>query len=272
MAEYQPEKFVFASLSLGETHCYSFLLYGAKPSFIHKYLPESSMYIAHLTNERLIIEPWKMPGFVGVVVDIVKVVTTSLSPSDGVDLIIKGMAKQAKDSLARTTFMADNSLYWSISYEDVTVFELLGNRFFKNAFVRVATSVTSDKDAFVFQAAKITDQAKKGLGGEFGLKSNTNFCNFGNQLLGEYRNRSVGSLAAESPASTFSAFNSGATSFNLKEQLKHFGNSGNRSTQSGMIERFRTYEEYLLWFNQKPGRASQPLSEEQFYRSIRYTD
>jgi hypothetical protein len=269
MSEYQPEKPAFASLSPDETHYYSFFLYGAKSSFIHKYLPEGSMYVGHFTDRRLIIEPWKMPGFVGVIADVVKVVTTSLSPSDGVDLIIKGMAKQAKDSLARTTFMADNRLYWSIEYKDIDNFELLGNLFFKNAFVRVATNVPSDKDAFVFQAAKITNQAKKGLGGEFGLKSNTNFCMLGSQLLEKYREKSIStSTQGSSPASSISS--NFKTSVNFKEQFKQVGNSRNHLSQGDIIERFRTYEEYLTWFNQKPGIASHPLSEEQFYRSIRY--
>jgi hypothetical protein len=146
------------------------------------------MYVGHLTERRLIVEPYKLPGFVGVVMDVAKIAMTSLNQSDGIDLIIKGMAKQAKDSLAKTAFMADSQLYWSISYKNIVGFEAQNNRLIKNAFVRVVTDVSSDRDAFVFQAAKITELGKKGLGGDWGgTKSNINFCSFGNQFLKDYR-------------------------------------------------------------------------------------
>jgi hypothetical protein len=182
MLEYQPEKLAFASLESDEVHYHSFFLYGAKPSFLYKYLPESAMYVGHFTDRRLIIEPWKMPGFVSVAIDIVKIATTSLSPSVGIDQIIKGMAKQAKDSLAKTAFMADTQMYWSIPYKDIAIFETQDGLLVKNTFVRVVTVILSDRDAFIFQAAKITEQAKKGLGGEWGIQSKINFCNFGNQF------------------------------------------------------------------------------------------
>jgi len=67
MPEYQPEKLAFASLEPGEIHYYSFFMYGIKPrSLMFQHYVDGSTYIGHLTDRRLILEPWKLPGFVGV--------------------------------------------------------------------------------------------------------------------------------------------------------------------------------------------------------------
>jgi len=117
----------------------------------------------------------------------VKTVTTNLSPSVGIDQIIKGLAKQTKGSLARTTFMADSQMYLSIPYKNIVAFETGSITFIKNSYARVLTDIGSDKDAFLFRVEKVTDGAKRGIGGEPGTRTNRNFYEFGNQFLKNYR-------------------------------------------------------------------------------------
>jgi|GEM_PF-4976004 len=182
--EYAPEKFIFASLESGEIQHHSFFITGVKlGSFLTPIRPDGE-YIGHLTNKRLILEPWKLPGFVGFAIDVVKTVATSLTPSDGMDIIIKDMAKQSKNSLAKTKFLVESKTYFSIPYKDIVAFETRRNSLIKDAYVCAITNVKSDKDGFTFTVAKIHENLKKGLpSGEWLPGSNRNFCSLGNQLL-----------------------------------------------------------------------------------------
>lgn len=189
MPEYTPEQLAFASLDSDEIHHHSFFVYGVKPkSVMFQDYPDGSTYIGHLTNKRVILEPWKLPGFVSVAIGVASIVGTAISPSVGIDGIIKGLSKQAKSSLARTAFLAENQQYFSIRYQDIINFETKGKSFFiTDLYVRIVTNVGSDKDAFLQRVEKITDGAKRGIGGEPGTKTNRNFCDYGNKLLNEYR-------------------------------------------------------------------------------------
>ena len=185
MADYAPENLIFASLEPEEIHHYSFFMAGIKPGMLlGQPYADGSFYIGHLTNKRLILEPWKLPGFVGIAIGIVKTLTTEVSPSTGIDQVIKGLAKQSKDSLARTKFLVETKTYFSIYYKDIVSFETGRITLTKHAFVRVLTNVASEKDAFLFGVAKVHDNLKRGLpSGEWGTASNRNFCDFGNQFL-----------------------------------------------------------------------------------------
>lgn len=86
MPEYTTEQLAFASLDSDEIHHNSFFVYGIKPkSVMFQDYPDGSTYIGHLTNKRVILEPWKLPGFVSVAIGVANIVGTAISPSVGID-------------------------------------------------------------------------------------------------------------------------------------------------------------------------------------------
>ena len=92
MNNYDPAPLSVAKLEFGETHLHSFLVNTAKRNLIGIYQLESTAFILHLTNKRIILEPHRYSPSSEWVVHLSSFALTSIAESES-KARIKNMKK-----------------------------------------------------------------------------------------------------------------------------------------------------------------------------------
>lgn len=152
MGTYDPVPLSVATLERGETNLHSFLVNTAKKNWMGLYQLESTAFILHLTNRKMVFEPHKYHPASDWMVHIASFAATSVASSSG-DVVIKNMKDKYLEGQKKSK--AQQGLYFSIFWSEILRFERA-----TNCVKIIKRQNPDDKDPLVIGVGKLTEFSK----------------------------------------------------------------------------------------------------------------
>lgn len=180
--KYPPFKLTIASLDNLEKHYCSFLLAGVQRS-IFGFKNDGSLYICHLTDIRLIIEPYKMSNAEILAMKHLPKILNIFFGDDSSPIIeqyIKGTVKANVKKMSFVKNMYNNDFFIIIPYSDIQIFDMV--------WAAIFNFKTKDGKELLFKANKLPRNFWQMF---VSPKFSQDFVALGNDLLEAYRKKQL---------------------------------------------------------------------------------